>query len=1068
MARYPKLFGFFGLMVTFTIVQLSVFSERLPVRTFTSADGLGSSFVDYIYRDALGFMWFCTRDGLSRFDGSRFVTYEIGDQAAPPGIEIIFEASDGTYWMSTTGGTYRFDPNRISQPEGDRPRLNAEKITNLRGGFYEDKGGVLWLTSNGLFKYVLTEQGREFVEVPLNLPRRENTSLVAFDMIESADGSQWLQTSWGLVRRLSDGRTVFYQHRSYLPGGSSDTLLDRSGLIWMTIGRDVYVLKPELPESIPDAGPTIIRNFDPSQVVAIEDGKEFPLPTTGGELFSYESPRMIEPFASKRVKQTSDGDIWLSAEKFLLQISNGKLKAYSSAQGLPGVINRIAEDPAGNLWIGGHSLLGRLYRNGFFTFGTAEGIESSRYFSVTEDAAGSLYFGQGEFAIARYDGSEFVSLRPKLPNRLRPMWTSRTVFRSTKGDFWILSADGLFRFRGISDFGQLKGRSPDAIYNSSSGLRSDGAFQIFEDSKGNIWLSTRGNSADSGGLAILPAGEETFVDLTARLGFDGRRAASSFVEDATGNMWFGFYEGGVAKFDGERFTAFDSSNGLPEVGLISDLLVDQAGRLWMSSSTFGVFRLDDVNDPDFRLTKIGTAEGLSSSNVRTLTEDEFGRIYAGTARGVDRISPDTLAIKHFSVTDGLAADFIVDSHRAKNGDLWFVTNNGVSRFVPRIEDRSPPPKVFIGEVRISGIQQPVPQLGETTIDAGELSSSENNVQIGFFGLDFRAGSSLKYQLMLEGADTDWGQPTDVSRITYANLVPGHYIFRVRAVNDEGTASETPATFSFVILRPFWQRWWFVLGVVLLIALAAYLFYRYRTAHLLQVNRALSEAHEAEEKLSRLRDERLRELERIRARIATDLHDDIGSSLTQIAVLSEVAYARSESGNGKAKESLSRITAVSNDLVGTMSDIVWSINPQKDHLSDLTQRMRRFAADVLTSNGIAFRLTSPPNSNELQATSLIRREIFLVFKEAISNIVKHAKATEVTATIAITNGQMAFTVADNGTGFDMASENAGLGGNGLANMRKRAAEMNGSLEVESNGGGTIICLQIPYESSPAAR
>ncbi len=1065
MIRYQKSLALCVLLAAVVFTH-SVFGERLPVRTFTSADGLGSSFVDFIYRDSRGFMWFCTRDGLSRFDGSGFVTYEIGDQAAPPGIENIFEAQDGSYWMSTTGGTYRFDPKKISQPEGDRPKLNAEKITNLRGGFYQDKNGVLWLTSSGLYRYEETDQGFQFVEVPLGIPPMENTTFVAFDLIETTEGSLWIQTSWGLVRRMTDGRTVFYPHQGYLPGGSSDTMVDRTGRIWVTIGRDVYVFKPESPESIPEPGPTIIRELQPSQTIEIEDGKDFPLPKSGGELFTYVSPKMIEPYASKRLKQTSDGDIWLSAEKFLLQISNGKLRAFTSAQGLPGVISRIAEDSAGNLWIGGHSLLGRLDRNGFVTFGTAEGLESSRYFSVTEGDDGSLYFGHGAFGIARYDGSRFESIRPNLPNKLRAMWTSRTVFRSSNGDFWILSSDGLFRFRGVTQFEQLNGREPDAVYDSSSGLRSDGAFQIFEDSSGNIWLSTRGNSSNSNGLSMMAKGSDKFTDLTERLGLEGRKSASSFAEDAAGNIWFGFYEGGVAKYDGERFTSFDGRHGLPDVGLISDLLIDQKGRLWMASTNFGVLRLDDVNDPQFRLVRIGTEQGLSSSNLRTLTEDNFGRIYAGTARGVDRISPDTLAVKHFSVADGLAADFIVDSHRAKNGDLWFVTNNGVSRFTPRIEELSAPPRVLIGEIRISGIQQPVPQLGETLLDIGDLSPSQNNIQISFFGMDFRAGSTLKYQIRLEGADADWGPPSDAARVTYANLVPGTYKFLVRAINDEGSVSDPPGAFSFVIARPIWQRWWFIAGSLLLLIAAAFLFYRYRTAHLLQVNKALSEAREAEEKLSILREDRLRELEKIRARIATDLHDDIGSSLTQIAVLSEVAHARS-ADNGRAADSLSRITAVSNDLVGTMSDIVWSIDPKKDHLSDLTQRMRRFAADVLSSSDIAFTLIAPPNSDYLTANSTLRREVFLIFKEAISNIVRHSNATEVFAEMQIVGGELVFAIEDNGSGITEEQNGSGLGGNGIASMRKRAAEMDGALTIDSSAEGMRIQLKIPYQAAAAA-
>src|SRR5690606_38275780 len=196
----------------------------------------------------------------------------------------------------------------------------------------------------------------------------------------------------------------------------------------------------------------------------------------------------------------------------------------------------------------------------------------------------------------------------------------------------------------------------------------------------------------------------------------------------------------------------------------------------------------------------------------------------------------------------------------------------------------------------------------------------------------------------EGADQGWSEPTDHVTVTYANLRPAKYRFLVRAINTEGYVSSTPAAISFHISAPIWQRWWFIALAVVGIGLMVYGIYRYRTARLLEINAALEDARNAEERLRRSREERLIELERVRSRIATDLHDDIGASLTQIAILSEVA--QTQGGNGTVITPLAKISEVSNELVGTMSDIVWSINPSKDHLSDLVQRMRRFASDIL--------------------------------------------------------------------------------------------------------------------------
>ena len=327
----------------------------------------------------------------------------------------------------------------------------------------------------------------------------------------------------------------------------------------------------------------------------------------------------------------------------------------------------------------------------------------------------------------------------------------------------------------------------------------------------------------------------------------------------------------------------------------------------------------------------------------------FGRIYAGTVCGVDRLTPDTGRIKHYSINDGLAADFVVDSHCDKSGNLWFATSNGISRLIPTPDEKAQPPKIWLGGLRIAGEFQPTAELGSSEIEKGELSASQNNLEIDYYGIDFRAGESLRYQYKLEGADADWSQPSDMRTVTYANLQPAGYRFLVRAINSDGVVSDVPAVVSFKILPPIWERWWFVLLALLFGVGIIVVVYRYRTARLREVNVALSEARLAEESLSRSREERLAELENVRSRIATDLHDDIGASLTQIVVLSEVAKAGSK-GNGALSEPLEKISTVSNELIGTMSDIVWSINPTKDHISDLTQRMlpicgRRFDREV---------------------------------------------------------------------------------------------------------------------------
>ena len=543
-------------------------------------------------------------------------------------------------------------------------------------------------------------------------------------------------------------------------------------------------------------------------------------------------------------------------------------------------------------------------------------------------------------------------------------------------------------------------------------------------------------------------------------GLPNAKSFSTAVEDSKGNIWFSFYGGGLARFDSEKFEFWGEESGLPS-GALPDLQLDKKGRLWIASAISGLFRLDDPNAKIPVFVHLTTTEGLSSNNIRTITEDRFGRIYLGSVRGVDRLVTETGQIKHYSVNDGLAADFVVDSHCDKNGNVWFATNNGVSKLSPLPEEKKSAPQILIGGLAIAGEPQAISQLGDTEIEKGDLSSTQNNLQINFFGLDFRAGETLRYQYKFNGTDTGWSAPIEQRSVNFANLSPGNYRFLVRSVNSEGIASENPAVVSFKILPPIWARWWFITICVLAFGFIIFLFYRYRISNLRAINTALTEANLAEENLRKSKEERLAELEKVRSRIATDLHDDIGASLTQIAILSEVAQAQSR-GNG-ASQPLAKISDVSNELVGTMSDIVWSINPAKDHLSDLAQRMRRFASDVLSAKNIRVHFSVP--DAEIKISTNLRRDVFLIFKESINNIIKHSNATIVSIDLEISGDELELKISDNGTGFDIKYEAETNkykdGGNGILSMQKRALEMNGDFKIISTkDAGTTTFLRLP--------
>jgi len=252
---------------------------------------------------------------------------------------------------------------------------------------------------------------------------------------------------------------------------------------------------------------------------------------------------------------------------------------------------------------------------------------------------------------------------------------------------------------------------------------------------------------------------------------------------------------------------------------------------------------------------------------------------------------------------------------------------------------------------------------------------------------------------------------------------------------DGIASAQPAFVSFTILRPFWQRWWFLTLIGLLLAGVAYVVHKYRVNQLL-------------------------ELERVRTRIATDLHDDIGASLSQIAILSEVASQKIELGDQRVEEPLKLIAGNSRELVDSMSDIVWAINPKRDRVRDLSQRMRRFASDMFTARNINLQFHAPNEKQDLKVGTDVRRQVFLIFKESVNNAVRHSGCTRAEVHLRISGNKLTLRVRDNGKGF---RENGESNGHGLASMRDRAIELGGSLEITSaNGDGTTVLLSVPID------
>jgi signal transduction histidine kinase len=683
----------------------------------------------------------------------------------------------------------------------------------------------------------------------------------------------------------------------------------------------------------------------------------------------------------------------------------------------------MIEDPAGNLWFGGNSAgIVRLPPHGLITYDALDGLDSDNILSIVEDAAGTVYAisATNGHTLERFDRDHFVAIQPRPADgsEFIGAWTSGQIGFFDRDDrWWQATSNGLDHFPHVAS-ADLLATTPPQRFLPSDGLPGRDIYKLFEDREGDVWIAT----ATAVGLARWS--RATNQVRTVKLPGVPDEVICAFAQDAAGAIWLGYLGGALVRVRGEVVRVFGPSDGWT-AHRIEALLVDHLGRLWVGDDE-GVARIDDPSAPTLVPKRYRRGDGLSTDQITALAEDAAGRIYTGSIRGVDRIEPVAGTIDHLTSADGLPNDLISAIHRDRHGQMWFATQRGVARLAAHAE---PPPVVaptYLTSVRAGTRQLELAGGGARSVPELELDHDESNLDVAFTSPSFAVGVPVQFEFRLEGGDEDvWIGPTTTREVHYAHLSPGSYRFSVRAAI-AGVVS-APATFELEVLAPFWRRAWFLLALASLVAAMVWRIYRWRVDHLLAV-------------------------ERVRSRIASDLHDDLGASLARISVLSEVAARRTEGVN----ELVATIGRDARDLMESASDVVWATDPRHDDLAHVLARIRTFAGELLDGPGIAWTLTAPRDAARIALGPDQRRHLYLILKEAVANIARHAGATRVTITVEQVGRGLVATVEDDGCGI---AADATMG-HGLENMRARAREAGGSLTIATPpGGGTRITLAL---------
>lgn len=1028
-------------------VPASLHAERLPIKAFTTADGLAHNVIHKIVRDSRGFLWFATDDGLSRFDGYGFRNYSVEHGLPHRTVMDVLETRSGDFWLATWDGLVRFDPAGIpsarvvsaNEPVTPAPMFAVirpdDSDSRTRGitALAEARDGSVWCgTRKGVYRLERTDGQWRLQPIDFGMRTDFRLSQYVYDLLEDRFGSIWAATVTGLYRRSADGGTQ-YERPEVLAGEFLQLYEDRQGHLWAASKQSGFLRLGS------DASP----NVRVLEHYTVRDG----LPTA-----------WINDF-----RETSDGRFWVATivglVEWLREARPGepRFHSYGRQQGLThDATMTLGEDAVGNLWIG-TEVTGamRLARQGFTTYYETDGLVGAM--EVFEDRRGSLYV----YAAARPD----VAKEPQRVIDPNVLWksaeTTAYIFARvgdrrlqwfkpprpfafgccasnvvwSDGEWWISGDRGVYRVAAPDDFWSITTGRVVKIHYLGDEVA---ATRFLRDSRGDIWITTLG--PNYGGLRRWERATGTMRDLAQAPGLPAlsHQMPRALGEDSTAAVWVGL-DTGAARYKDGRFAFFTTEDGL-SAGRIRAIHTDGAGRLWLASSQGGLIRVDDCASDRPRFEAYTSARGLSGNSIEAITSDRYGRVYAATGRGIDRLDPSTGAVEHFTADDGVVSAVVHSAFRDRTGTLWFATPRGLSQFTPAPKSESVVRTIVVTGLAVGGISRPVSAIGETSVVLPDIGYDGNRLEIDFVALGSRSTEGVRYQYRLEGAGSDWSAPTSRRSVNFESLAPGRYRFLVRAVNADGVASATAATVAFTVLPPFWQRSWFLALAALIVAAAGVAAHRYR------LSRAL-------------------DLERLRTRIAMDLHDDIGANLTRIAILSEVARRSPSSAHVQADAPLSSIGNIAREAATSMSDIVWAISPEHDTLNDVVRRMRHHAEEVFEGGDVELTLNVPNEAESMSIGIDIRRDFYLIFKEAVNNAARHSRCRRVAIALRVAASDLSLEVTDDGVGFGTTVERVG---NGLASMQRRADRLGARLEIASRAGvGTTVRLTMPLGGRQAA-
>ncbi len=952
---------------------------------------------------------------------SRYTSYDWDTEDGLPNdsINTALQAGGAYFWLATQEGLVRFDGVKfVSVPVAGFTGENDRAFNAL----CEGKEGTLWVASQS-GRVCGLKNGRA-TELALPAPV---TNCFLTRLFESRDGALWIGTETNGLLRWNEGKFTRLTTAEGLGHNSIRSLCeDNQGNIWIATAGGLSRWHDGTFTNLTVAAGMLHNSI---RVVYFDrDGFLWVASQYGltrmkdGVLTHFRKRDGLSDNLISAIYKDRQGVLWVGTYNGLNRLENDKITVETRADGTSyDRINSIFEDTEGNLWVSTRNGLSRLRPRVITAYTELQGLTYNNATSVLEDSDGSLWITYWGGGINHVQDGVVTPYRRRegLPSDL-----VLTLCETRSGDRWFgLDYDG-----GIN---VLRG-NVFVPYRELEGMTDHSVRAILEDRAGNMWIGTR--------TALLQFKDGRFKRYTTKDGLPSN-SIEAIVEDRAGNLWFGT-DGGLVTLRDGVFKKYTTLDGLSH-DMVTAIHEDPDGALWLGTHG-GLDRLRDGKISAFR-----TRAGIFRDEIYALVEDDLGFLWLTSHQGIFRVSRQELndfaARKHTAVNcvsfdkrDGMASVECkgygqTAAWKGCEGQLWFPTSKGIVSVNPRAARvNTTPPRIALEEV----------QVNKTPVDLGHeanLIAGNQELAFRYTAFSFSAPEKISFKYRLEGFDSDWINAGSTREAHYHHLPAGNYRFQVMAANGDGVASTEPVSFGLVLSPPFWRTGWFLslAGLAIIGAVAAAV--RYVSVQNLHRRLAVLEQQHA--------------VEKERARIAQDMHDDLGANLTQICVLSELARRDSAQPQRVAAHT-NAISDTARELVQSMDEIVWSANPRNDNLRRLAGYIFQYAENFLAPTPVRGRFEQPVALPELPLSAELRHDIFLAVKEALNNVVKHSQASEVWVRVKLAGGKLEIDIEDNGRGF--AAENGRPFGNGLANMQKRVESAGGCFTATSApGAGTKI-------------